>query len=212
MNKKIVMIGAGGHASVLADILIGNGQSIYAVSSPEAPKNKILASCGQHLISDDEILGLSPDDVILVNGIGSIPGRTHRVSIANKFRSLGYEFMNIIAASALVSTQCEIGNGVQILTRAIIQPGCVIGDDVIINTGAIVEHDCQIGTGVHLAPGVVLSGGVNIGQYTHLGTNSTVIQGLSVAENSVIGAGVTINKSIEVASIVYPAKPYIRSL
>lgn len=206
------MIGAGGHASVLAEALFSINKEIYAFVSPEDHTPKKLFSKIKHIKSDEDLNHLSANEYILVNGIGSLPGKNLRNEIARKYRTWGFEFINVIAASAIVSSNCLIGNGVQILTRAVIQPGCIIDDDVIINTGVIVEHDCQIGSSSHLAPGAVLSGGVRIGEKVHVGTHATLIQNISIANHCIIGAGVTINKNLTTASIVYPAKAHIRSL
>ncbi|MEM6160908.1 acetyltransferase [Erwinia sp. P6884] len=212
MNKKIVIIGGGGHASVLAEILSRSGMKVFAVVSPEPPEKTILFNGAEYWHSDDIIYTLSPDKYILVNGIGSMPGNTLRTRIAENARQNGLQFMTIVSPDAYVSPASKLAEGVQVMPRAVIQPGCTIDRDVIVNTGSIVEHDCQIGASVHLAPGSVLSGGVRIGSEVHIGTNATVIQGITIGQNSIIGAGVVVNKMVDACSILYPARPHIRSL
>lgn len=212
MNKKIVIIGGGGHASVLVDMLYRLKMPVFSFISPQPPLNAIIFSGITQWFSDDILETLCPAEYVLVNGIGSVPGSKLREKIALKGRTLGFEFMTLISPDAYVSPFANLSEGVQVMPKAVIQPGCEIGRDVIINTGSIVEHDCKLGTLCHLAPGAVLSGAVSIGQHTHIGTGAAVIQGIVIGQDSLIGAGSVINKNISPNTIVYPAKPFIRSL
>lgn len=198
---------------MLAEILYGLKQTIYAIFTPETEtvKNRPVFAQIPYALSDAAISQFPPQEYILVNGIGAIPGNDLRHRLAVKFRAMNYEFLSVIASSACVSDYILLGSGVQVLSKAIIHPGCTIGDDAIINSGAIVEHDCQIGAYSHIASGAVLSGGVTTGSHVHIGTNATVIQGRVIAGNSTVGAGAIVSKDIVCASVVYPAKPYVRS-
>ncbi|WLS80304.1 acetyltransferase [Erwinia pyri] len=212
MNKKIIVIGGGGHASVLVDILHRLELPVFSFISPSPPANKIIFNGILHWLSDDILTSLPPDEYILVNGIGSMPGSVLREKVANAGRKLGYEFMNIISPDAYVSSFATLSEGVQIMGRAIVQPGCVIGQDVIVNSGAIIEHDCTVGDYSHISPGAVVCGNAHIGERVHVGANASVIQGVSVARGSVIGAGAIVTKNLDSAAIVYPARPFNRSI
>lgn len=212
MNKKIIVIGGGGHASVLIDILHRLQAPVYAFISPSIPANTAIFKGITHWLSDDILTALPVDEYILVNGIGSIPGSKIRESIANSARELGYEFMSVISPDAYVSDFATLSPGVQIMGRAIVQPGCKIGIDVIVNSGAIIEHDSIIGDCSHISPGAVVCGNVSIGEKVHVGANASVIQGINVARGSVIGAGAIVTKNLNSAAIVYPARPFNRSI
>lgn len=213
MNKRIVLIGGGGHAQVLLEIMEQTGLEPYAYLSPhKSISNTTLFDSMYHWDSDDDMLKLQPDDYILVNAIGSMPGECLRSKLGAKFSAAGFEFMTLISPMATVSKYAKLGSGVQILPSAVIQSGCSIGHNCIINTAAIIEHDSDIGERCHIAPGAVLCGGISLGENVHIGSNATVIQNIKISRDSIIGAGVTINKDIENSSIIYPARPHIRRL
>lgn len=204
MNSKIIMIGGGGHAKVLCDILSQQKVEIYAVSSPKLDPQFSLFNGLKHILNDDEIYNFGIDEVQLVNGIGSIPGNTVRASVFDKFREYGYEFLSVISQSAIVSEFCKVGMGVQIMPGTIINADSVIGNNTIVNSGAIIEHDCIVGDNSHIAPGAVVCGGTFIGKNTHVGAGAVVIQGLSVGASSLIAAGAVVSKTLPKNSVVYP--------
>jgi len=78
MSRKIIMIGGGGHAKALADILKQQHIDIYAVSSSKIDQDFILFKGLNFFLNDSEIYKFRPDEIYLVNGIGSIPGNTLR--------------------------------------------------------------------------------------------------------------------------------------
>jgi len=205
LNKKRFILGSGGHASVLADILFQQQKAIEGIAGP-AEKSFRKALENLTCYQDSDLLSLKPEDILLINGIGSIPGNSLRFDLYKKFKELGYSFESVIAPNAIVSPFAILGSGVQIMQGAIIQAGAIIGDNTIINSGAIVEHDCIIGCNNHLAPGVILSGQVESKNNVHFGTGASVIQSIQIGNNSVIGAGATITKNVDDNEIIFPAK------
>lgn len=199
MNKPLVILGAGGHAAVLIDTLKLQNAEILGLVSPELATHRRVLQGIPHYLQDDDVLTFSPDDIRLVNGLGSLPGNTLRAKLFTQFIALGYQFENVIADSAIISPYAELGHGVQVMPGAIIQAGAVIGDNTIINSGSIIEHDCVIGAHNHIAPGVTLSGDVRTEEFVHIGTGASVIQGLQLARYAVVSAGVAVTKNIPVA-------------
>jgi UDP-perosamine 4-acetyltransferase len=195
-NRYVMLLGAGGHAKVLLDAVLRAGIGVQGVVDPVlAGKNT--AWRGIPVIgNDDDLLKFDPDQVILVNGIGSLPNNSLRQRLFSRFTEAGFQFMNVIHPFALIGSGVELGVGVQIMAGAIVQADTVIGNNSIINTGALVDHDCVIGRDVHLAPGVVVSGGVTIGEGAHIGTGASIIQGVSVGAGVIIGAGAVVVKDV----------------
>ncbi|EGQ7738587.1 acetyltransferase [Vibrio parahaemolyticus] len=207
----IVMIGGGGHASVLADILIFQGREILAVISPEDISQRPVFKGMTHLKNDEDVLAFSKDKVLLVNGIGMMPKSGFKRKINEYFLSLGYRFETVIANSAYVSPFSKIETGAQILPMAIIQTGVTVGSHSIINSGALVEHDCNIGSYNHIAPRATLCGQVETKNNVYVGAGSTVIQGVSIGSDSIVGAGASLTKSLETNTIAYPARVAIKT-
>ncbi|GLR63046.1 acetyltransferase [Marinospirillum insulare] len=206
MAKPLVMLGAGGHASVLAEILFATKQPLLAVVTPDIIQPTSLLA-GLQQITEDKLLlnSFGPEEVDLVNGLGSVPGNDLRYNLFNYFTEQGYSFASVISPHALVSSYAKLDEGVQIMAGAIIQTNATIGKNTLINTGAIVEHDCIIGVHNHLAPGTTLSGNVTTAKQVHIGTGANVIQGIQIGEQAVIGAGVSIAKNVPAQQVIIPA-------
>ena len=68
-----------------------------------------------------------------------------------------------VHASAVVSAQAKLGQGVEVGPLAVIEAGAVIGDHARIGAHCVVERDAQVGDGTRLAPRVVLGYGCRIG-------------------------------------------------
>ncbi|OUR92451.1 hypothetical protein A9Q81_16660 [Gammaproteobacteria bacterium 42_54_T18] len=208
MNKPLLIIGGGGHASVLVDILRQQKREILGIVSPDMDVTRKVFQGIRHYSNDDDILNFESDSIMLVNGIGSLPYNNLREKIYRKFNLLGYEFETVVASNAIVSDYVILGEGVQIITGAIVQVNVRIGSNTIVNTGTIVEHDCNIGENNHIAPGVTLSGQVVTCECVHIGSGATVIQNVRVGANSVVAAGAVLGKNLQPNTTHFPAKPF----
>ena len=195
-SKPLVIIGAGGHASVLLDILKQQKRNIIAYVSPETAANKGLFAGIKHLQKDEDISQFTPEQIELINGIGHMPKSQLRAKIYQKFSNLGYQFSGVIADSAIISSKATVASCAQVLAGAIVQVGCVIGANSIINTGAIIEHDTLIEANVHMAPKTLVCGTSKIGQACFVGAGATIINNINVGEHSVIAAGTCIVKNM----------------
>lgn len=210
MNNKegtpIVLIGGGGHASVLADILLRQGRTIAALIAPEDISRRAIFSGITQLFNDDDILNFQTNEVALVNGIGITPRSKLRQKVNDYYLSRGYKFTSVISDDALVSDYASIGEGVQILPKAIIQAGAEIGQHSIINSAAVIEHDTRIGEYSHIAPGAIICGDVSIGNNAYIGAGANIIHSLKLADQIIVGAGTTITKNISDAQVIVSAK------
>mgnify|MGYP003114225940 CR=1 FL=1 len=207
MSKPLVIIGAGGHASVLAEILLTEERKIIAVVSPDiiADGSPLI---GMNRLTTDEALltAYSPDQVELVNGMGAIPGNDLHFRLFNYFSEYGYRFVSVISSNATISKYAKLADGVQIMTGAIVQTNASIGMNCIINSGAIIEHDCCIGAHNHIAPSATLSGGVITESQVHVGTGANIIQGIKIGEQAVVGAGCTVVRDVPIKQVIVPAR------
>lgn len=199
MNKPLILIGNGGHAKVLIDILRINEQEIIGFTDPN----------GDHLDSDLKYLGddnavyrWKPSDVLLVNAIGSIGIPTNRKLLYEKFHAKGYRFASVIHPSAIIASDCKLGEGVQIMAGAVLQSGSCIGNNVIINTKASIDHDTVVGQHVHIAVGSTIAGGVRIGDCAFIGAGSTIIQNIDIGANSIVAAGAVVIRDVKESTTV----------
>ncbi|NCQ55977.1 MAG: acetyltransferase [Alphaproteobacteria bacterium] len=185
MQKSLIILGSGGHASVLLEIIRECQFPIKGyVDFNENPLMK------EYYLGADSFLERASfqDEVLLVNGLGSIHKPYKRKEIFEKYKNLGYQFQTLVHPKAILSQEKKLGEGVQIMAGVVLQTGCVIGENSIINTGAHIDHHSTIGQHTHIAPSVTLCGNVTVGHVTHIGPNSTLIQGVVVGDEKFIPA------------------------
>lgn len=193
-SKPVFILGYGGHAKVLFNILIRlNIKCAGFVAKNIKRKKKHLEL---NLISEEELLNDFPANKYnLVNGIGSLPGVNERWKLSKKMHKLEYFFPPIIDPSVIINGNYQILEGSQIFPGTIIQSDVKIGKDTIINTGNILDHDVSVGNSCHLAPNVTCNGGVNIDNNVFIGTGSTVIQNIKIGKGKIIKAKSLITKN-----------------
>lgn len=207
--KPIIMIGAGGHASVLADILLSQGYSIEAFISPDEINQRNIFKGIQQLRNDSDIEQFQASDVFLVNGIGIVPRSNRRQKIQSYYLDKGYQFISVVSDKAIVSKFSDVGEACQIFPGAVIQAGVSIGAYSIINTGALVEHDCQLGSFNHIAPNAVLCGGVITATDVFVGANATVLPNLHLDKGVIVGAGAVVKDHLQSNQTAHSANAFI---
>ncbi len=202
-EKPVILLGAGGHAKVLLDILLEQNKEILGIVEKDGT-DKLTDLYGIPVIGNDyDVFKYSPDEIFLVNGIGSVGVATLRRTVYERFKTQGYQFRQVIHPSAIISSRVMLGEGVQVMAGAVVNVGCRIAEDAIINTRASMDHDCYIGAHVHIAPGCVLSGGVSVGDESLVGVGSCVRQEIQIGNQVLIGAGSTVIRNIPDGSIIY---------
>jgi sugar O-acyltransferase (sialic acid O-acetyltransferase NeuD family) len=192
-ERPVIVLGAGGHAKVVVDLLLKLGRKVVAAVEPTAPaKDRTLL--GVAVRGEDSVLKYSMADIDLALGIGMptddpIAGLAARRSAAARFEARGYNFPPLVHPSAVVAADCDIGAGAQLMAGAVLQPGCTVGSFAIVNTRASVDHDCVLGEGCHIAPGATLGGNVRVGAETLIGIGAAVLQGVSIGAGALVGGG-----------------------
>lgn len=204
MNKKILLIGGGGHCKSVLDSLIELNEynEIAIIDKKENIGNTVM---GVKVVACDDDL-----PILYNNGysyafitIGSTGNPHLRVKLYSYLNEIGFEFPNIIDPSAKISSYAKLDKGIFIGKKVIINVDATIGRGAIINSGSIVEHDCKLGEFVHIAPGVVLGGTVKIGNRTHIGLNTTVRQQTHIGSDTIVGMGSVVTKNIDNRILAY---------
>lgn len=211
-RQSIVVIGAGGHAKVVADALRINGYSITGFVDDVSLDRQGQIFCGAAIIgSIDQAAELFPPESTLA--IIAFGANTPRLDKARKASSVGYRFPLVIHPRGCVAADTELGEGTVILANASVGPGSGLGAHVIVNTGASIDHDCVVGDGAHIGPGSVIAGHATIGKRSFVGAGAVIIDHVTVGQECVIGAGAVVTKDVKDGLTVagVPAKPMCRS-
>nr|WP_205516929.1 acetyltransferase [Paenibacillus sp. SYP-B3998] len=201
-NKPVILIGNGGHAAVLTDILLQQHRSIIGFTAPEDQENRFGLP---YLGNDDAINSFNNAHIELVLCLGTIGARA---KIFQQFKEKDYTFSSVIHQSSVTSPYSTLGEGIQVMANTVIETFVIVADNTIINTSASINHDCRIGRHCHIAPGATLSGNVTVGDFTHIGAGSTVIQNVQIGSQVLIGAGSLVLKTLKDGSKAFgvPAK------
>ena len=191
----VVIIGASGHARVIADIIRCSGDIVDGfLDDRDAEQFPGLTVLGR--VNDAGRLARENPTVRFIIGIGK---NETREKIVSKLHDV--HFYTAIHPSAVVANDAMIGPGSVVMANAVVNTGSKIGQHCIINTGVTVDHDCELDDFVHLSPGVHLSGTVEIGSTSWLGVGAAVINNVNICGNCTIGAGTVVIKDIETAGI-----------
>jgi sugar O-acyltransferase (sialic acid O-acetyltransferase NeuD family) len=182
---KLCLIGAGGHAKVVADAAIAGGHVIIAY----ADREPVPWMSARWLRTDGEIEGLAPD-VGLALGIGG----TAPAALVKRSEALARvrgprPCPPVIHPRAIVADKVPVGDGTQIMAGAMVNPGASIGVGVIVNTGAIVEHGALIGDGCHIAPGAIVLASAVLGDHVMVGAGAVVLPRSTLAAATLVKAG-----------------------
>ena len=188
--KKIVLVGAGGHALSVIDSIQSKGDyEIFGITDLGNGVGEQVLGC--EVIGNDAVL-----KSVFKRGVkyafvtvGSIGNTSLRKKLIKQLKLIGFSLPSIIDASSNIGSDVLMGEGALIGKNTVVNAMSTVGDMAIINTGAIVEHGCYVGAFAHIGPGAVLCGDVKIGADTHVGANATVIQGVNIGHDSMIGAG-----------------------
>ena len=193
-RKKLVIIGAGGHAKSVIDIIEELGSwKIIGLIGRENEKQKQVS--GYRVIGTDEDLRLIRKECnYAFIGIGQIKNCEPRVSVAKELERLHFKIPAIKAKSAYISKRAIIGKGTLVGHGTIINSGAIIGENTIINSGAIIEHDSKICDYTHISTGTIVNGGAIVEKMSFIGSNSMVREGVTVPECSIIRAGSIVMK------------------
>jgi sugar O-acyltransferase (sialic acid O-acetyltransferase NeuD family) len=208
MTRPILIIGAGGHGRVIADLARACHRGILGYLDEDRAIHGQRIQGIEVLGGDERLNECPPEQVVLANGIGSVTSVEPRQRVFTRLSAVGYVFEVLVHPSAIVATSVSLSGGAQVMAGAVVQAGTSIAENAILNTGAIIDHDCVIGRHSHVAPGATLCGNVQLGERSFVGAGSTVIQGIRIGNGAFVGAGAVVVSDVEDAARVtgVPAK------
>jgi sugar O-acyltransferase (sialic acid O-acetyltransferase NeuD family) len=194
--RQILVLGAGGHAQVVADILLrmrDSGEPVEPIGYLDDDK----ALLGKTLMGLP-VLGITADlakfkhDAIII-GIGN---NRIRQNLFRALRANDEQFVTARHPSAVIAPDVPIGPGCVICAQVVVNPGSVIGHNVILNTGCTVDHHNRIADDVHIAPGAHLGGDVTVEEGVLIGIGAVVMPQRCIGMWSIVGAGALVQKDV----------------
>lgn len=192
MCKEVIIIGAGGHGKVIADIINKSGDRVIGFLDDGCTAETVL---GYPILGKtDKCLNYRDKEFFIAIGSNAV-----RKKISEKYNMLKY--YTAIHPSAVIAMDVEIGDGTCVMAGVVINTSARIGGHCIINSGSVIEHDNKLADFVHLSPGAILCGTVNVGEGTHIGCGVTVKNNTYIVSETVIGAGAAVVKDIDIPGV-----------
>ena len=199
--KKLVLIGAGGHAKSVVDSINVFDYKLCGFID----ENKK----GTHI--GLPIFGVKIEDIpnykeysyfISIGDVG------YRKLWFDKIMKQGLNIVNIIDSSAIISSSVKMGVGNFVGKMAVINADAEIGNNNVINTKALIEHECKIGNHNHLSTNSVINGNVIIEDNVFMGSSSVCNGQLKIKHDAIIGSGSVIIKDVpsKVTMVGIPAR------
>lgn len=206
-HKAITILGAGGHAKEVLDVLLSAGYTDIRFFDSYGPEENNLL-LGYPILRTThalrERLRHCPDFVI---GVGKPILREKLTLEAEEY---GGSACSCIAPTAVISdSEVSLEAGLNIMHQAFISASTKIGEGSLINTGASIHHDVAVGRFAEVSPGARLLGGASIGDYCRIGANAAILPKVSLPDRVVVGAGAVVTKTWPAGTVLtgIPARP-----
>ncbi len=202
--KKVVVIGGGGHAKVVTDII--RLEAKYTMAGIIDNFSSVGSQFLDYAVigKDSDIPKLMEEEAIW-GGVIAIGDNALRAKIEKEVRAISkdFVFINCVHPRSIVAKDTQLGEGNVLMAGAVINPATQIGNHCVVNTNVTLEHDITLKDFSSMGPGSVAGGNVTIGKYSAIGLGASIIHGLSVGDNCIIGAGSTVSKDTQSNAVYY---------
>jgi sugar O-acyltransferase (sialic acid O-acetyltransferase NeuD family) len=188
--KMLSIIGCGGHARSVADVILANGDNFLCFVDNNARPNEVIYGY--------PVLTMLPSTT---TGFHVAVGDNRRRSELVLCYTAQYLNISIIASTVTHGFQSMIAPGCFIAHHVHLGPEVHIGSGTIINTGSVIEHEVSIGSFCHVAPHSTICGRTRIGNNVFIGASSVIIDNISICDNAIIGANSTVIRNIDLPGV-----------
>lgn len=157
MNETLIIIGAGGHGKVLAELAIYMGHYIVAGFFDDG------AATGTEVMPGLKVLGK-------IEKATAYPANYFIVGIGNNLLREDFYFRlkthfkpaTLIHPQTSISPSAVIGEGSVILPGAVISYACNIGENCIIGSHTHLDHESEVGSHAYLKAGTLVGSNCKI--------------------------------------------------
>jgi sugar O-acyltransferase (sialic acid O-acetyltransferase NeuD family) len=202
-SRKIIIIGAGGHATSVANVAESAGYDVIAFVDKNKTGDTLL---GRPVVNECAAVG-GWQDLFLAIAIGD---NFTRQSVYQELhlRYSPLRFPVLAHRSAAISKYAKIDFGTVVMPGALVGPNSLVGKFCLLNTRASIDHDTTMQDFSSLAPGAITGGRVSIGLRSNVAIGASVINGISIGNDTIVGASSLLNSNLPNNVVAYgnPAK------
>ncbi len=160
---KLVIVGAGGLARVVAEMIIRAGvdELVGFVDDSASATNQLL---GLPVLGTSKVFSKLAADGVAAGAVIAIGNPEVRLKLAQALREAGLALPAIVAESAVVSPSAKLSEGVIVAPQAVIGPDVTVGPLSIVNTAAVIEHDASIDEVCYIGPRALVEARAKLGR------------------------------------------------
>lgn len=201
--KRVVILGAGGHALVVIDIL-RYSTDVQIVGCIADGADSLTDVAGVPLLgSMDRLESLHREGLAVAMGVGGWTDTVGRRRIHERAASAGVEIISAIHPGAHVSPSAKVDPGCVIFAGAVVNPGASLGRNVVVATNSSIDHETTIGDHTLISAGVTIGANCRIDSDCLVAIGATVASRITIGRNSLVGAGaVVVGDVAENASVI----------
>ena len=189
MSDPLLLIGCGGHARSLIDVVESSDRwhVLGLVGLPEQVGEEVL---GYSVLGcDQDLPALRHQCTHALLAVGQIGLPSHRQRLVTELERLEFALPAVISGRAHVSRHAHLGSGTSVGHGVIVNAGASVGDYCILNSSVLIEHDAVICDYCHVSTGAIVNGGTRIGVDSFIGSGAVLREGLNLPPHTVISAG-----------------------
>ncbi len=195
MKKKIIIIGTGGHACSILD-LVESSNEFKVLGFICNKKKKGTYYLGYKILGNDKYLNkFKKIKPLIVLGFSLYKNLELYEKKFLKFKKQGFFFPTIVSPLAYISKRAKLGEGTIIFHGAIINSNCEINKGVTVNSKTLIEHDSIIQSFSHISTGCVLNGNTKINKKIFIGSGTVIRENVHIKKKKFIKMGSVITKN-----------------
>lgn len=195
--KHVVVLGAGGHAKVVIDILLAAGEVEIVgciadgdgLTSP-VPGIPVIGSMSQ-------LESLRVEGLAAAIGVGGWTDTAGHQRIFEQANAAGVEIISAIHPAAVVAPSARLGAGCVLCAGAVINPEAILGENVIVATNSSIDHETAIADHCLISAGVTIGANANVGVGTLVAIGATITSRINVGAHCLVAAGSVVTNDIE---------------
>lgn len=169
MGKRILLLGAGGHAAVVTETIL----------TLRDEENNPIYDCIDYLDDNSEKaigkieelinIGKNYDEVFCCIGNNKLRG-----ALIEKAIEMGMKVPTLIHPTAYISPSATIKHGTIVEPKAIVNANTVVNEGCIVSVGSIVDHDVILEKYCHVNAGAICKAGSIVKQLRKLEAGEVV--------------------------------------